>query len=138
MDVIDNMLVHMVLFFLVQLPIVTVFHVVLYYRNFNLIFYLQFKEDPSFKPQGGRLGENDMDYDADEKSMATLRRHLRGAREEYYRCKRYSYCCWLIHKLVLHTCAAVECCITTFCSCVLQLIVCHFHINMPFCWSNVS
>ncbi|KAL5556483.1 hypothetical protein UlMin_038719 [Ulmus minor] len=46
-----------------------------------------FREDPSFKPQGGRLGENDMDYDTDEKSMATLRRHLRGAREEYYRCK---------------------------------------------------
>lgn len=57
MDVIDNMLVQM------------------------------FKEDPSFKPQGGRLGENDMDYDTDEKSMATLRRHLRRAREEYYRCK---------------------------------------------------
>ncbi|KAL2538545.1 LMBR1-like membrane protein [Forsythia ovata] len=57
MDVIDNMLVQM------------------------------FKEDPSFKPQGGRLGENDMDYDTDEKSMATLRRHLRQAREEYYRCK---------------------------------------------------
>ncbi|CAA0821005.1 LMBR1-like membrane protein [Striga hermonthica] len=57
MDVIDNMLVQML------------------------------KEDPSFKPQGGRLGENDMDYDTDEKSMATLRRHLRGAREEYYRCK---------------------------------------------------
>ncbi|KAE8675661.1 homeobox-leucine zipper protein ATHB-6-like [Hibiscus syriacus] len=46
-----------------------------------------FREDPSFKPQGGRLGENDMDYDSDEKSMATLRRHLRLAREEYYRCK---------------------------------------------------
>ncbi|KAM7523775.1 hypothetical protein LguiA_013677 [Lonicera macranthoides] len=46
-----------------------------------------FKNDPSFKPQGGRLGENDMDYDTDEKSMATLRRHLRGAREEYYRYK---------------------------------------------------
>lgn len=30
-----------------------------------------------------------MDYDTDEKSMATLRRHLRGAREEYYRYKRY-------------------------------------------------
>ncbi|KAK2981430.1 hypothetical protein RJ640_004044 [Escallonia rubra] len=57
MDVIDNMLVQM------------------------------FREDPSFKPQGGRLGENDMDYDTDEKSMATLRRHLRGAREEYCRCK---------------------------------------------------
>lgn len=46
-----------------------------------------FREDPFFKPQGGRLGENDMDYDTDEKSMATLRRHLRGAREEYYRYK---------------------------------------------------
>ncbi|XP_038998367.1 LMBR1 domain-containing protein 2 homolog A-like isoform X3 [Hibiscus syriacus] len=46
-----------------------------------------FREDPSFKPQGGRLGENDMDYDSDEKSMATLRRHLRLAREEYYRYK---------------------------------------------------
>ncbi|KAM7482309.1 hypothetical protein LguiB_006892 [Lonicera macranthoides] len=44
-------------------------------------------EDPSFKPQGGRLGENDMDYDADEKSMAALRRQLRRARGEYYRYK---------------------------------------------------
>lgn len=48
----------------------------------------QFKEDPSFKPSGGRLGENDMDYDTDEKSMAALRRQLRRAREEYYRYKR--------------------------------------------------
>ncbi|KAL4196468.1 hypothetical protein AMTRI_Chr04g246310 [Amborella trichopoda] len=55
MDVIDNMLVEM------------------------------FRQDPGFKPSGGRLGENDMDYDADEKSMATLRRQLRIAREEYYR-----------------------------------------------------
>ncbi|XP_021758593.1 LMBR1 domain-containing protein 2 homolog A-like isoform X2 [Chenopodium quinoa] len=46
-----------------------------------------FKEDPSFKPQGGRLGENDMDYDADDKSMAQLRRQLRVAQEEYYRYK---------------------------------------------------
>ncbi|XP_004288162.1 PREDICTED: LMBR1 domain-containing protein 2 homolog A [Fragaria vesca subsp. vesca] len=46
-----------------------------------------FREDPSFKPQGGRLGENDMDYDTDEKSMATLRRHLRRTKEEYYRYK---------------------------------------------------
>lgn len=46
-----------------------------------------FREDPSFKPQGGRLGENDMDYDTDEKSMAALRRQLRIAREEYYRYK---------------------------------------------------
>ncbi|KAI3497439.1 hypothetical protein L1887_40040 [Cichorium endivia] len=46
-------------------------------------------EDPSFKPQGGRLGENDMDYDADEKSMATLRRQLGRAKAEYYRCKSH-------------------------------------------------
>ncbi|RWR92460.1 LMBR1 domain-containing protein 2 A-like protein isoform X1 [Cinnamomum micranthum f. kanehirae] len=46
-----------------------------------------FKEDPSFKPSGGRLGDNDMDYDTDEKSMATLRRQLRIAREEYCRYK---------------------------------------------------
>ncbi|KAI0495307.1 hypothetical protein KFK09_025457 [Dendrobium nobile] len=57
MDVVDNMLVQM------------------------------FKEDPSFKPSGGRLGENDMDYDTDEKTMATLRRQLKKAHEEYYRCK---------------------------------------------------
>ncbi|KAF8012253.1 hypothetical protein BT93_I0398 [Corymbia citriodora subsp. variegata] len=54
-----------------------------------------FREDPSFKPQGGRLGENDMDYDTDEKSMATLRRHLRGAREEYYRYKSEYLTCVL-------------------------------------------
>ncbi|KAG9451420.1 hypothetical protein H6P81_011385 [Aristolochia fimbriata] len=52
-----------------------------------------FKEDPSFKPSGGRLGENDMDYDTDEKTMATLRRQLRRAREEYYRYKsEYKAC----------------------------------------------
>ncbi|AQK75060.1 LMBR1-like membrane protein [Zea mays] len=45
------------------------------------------REDPAFKPSGGRLGENDMDYDTDDKSMATLRRQLRRAHEEYYRCK---------------------------------------------------
>ncbi|KAM3694581.1 hypothetical protein ACJW31_07G068600 [Castanea mollissima] len=49
------------------------------------MLFQMLKEDPSFKPQGGRLGENDMDYDTDEKSMATLRRQLRRAREEYYR-----------------------------------------------------
>ncbi|XP_020233264.1 LMBR1 domain-containing protein 2 homolog A [Cajanus cajan] len=46
-----------------------------------------FREDPSFKPQGGQLGGSDMDYDTDDKSMAALRRHLRGATEEYYRYK---------------------------------------------------
>uniref|UniRef100_A0A0D9VLA3 LMBR1-like membrane protein n=1 Tax=Leersia perrieri TaxID=77586 RepID=A0A0D9VLA3_9ORYZ len=42
------------------------------------------RDDPSFKPSGGRLGENDMDYDTDDKTMATLRRQLRRAHEEYY------------------------------------------------------
>ncbi|CAN8236821.1 unnamed protein product [Cochlearia groenlandica] len=46
-----------------------------------------FRNDKSFKPQGGQLGENDMDYDTDEKSMAALRRHLRNAMDEYYRYK---------------------------------------------------
>ena len=49
---------------------------------------LQLKEDSTFKPQGGTLGENDMDYDTDEKSMATLRRRLRIARDEYCRYRR--------------------------------------------------
>lgn len=44
-------------------------------------------EDPSFKPQGGRFGENDMDYDTDAKTMAALRRQLKKAREQYYRNK---------------------------------------------------
>ena len=57
MDVIDNMLLHMS------------------------------REDPNFKPSGGRLGEDDMDYDTDEKSMAALRYQLRRAAEEYYRYK---------------------------------------------------
>ncbi|KAG8474913.1 hypothetical protein CXB51_031609 [Gossypium anomalum] len=43
---------------------------------------------PVFLPQGGQLGENDIDYDSDEKSMAKLRRHLWLAREEYYQYKR--------------------------------------------------
>jgi hypothetical protein len=57
----------------------------------NILFFCpsQLREDPAFKPSGGRLGENDMDYDTDDKSMATLRRQLRRAHEEYYRCKRY-------------------------------------------------
>ncbi|KAL5982298.1 hypothetical protein ACLOJK_016369 [Asimina triloba] len=61
------------------------------------------KEDPSFKPSGGRLGENDMDYDTDEKTMATLRRQLRRAREEYYRYKRVhtiDLVHHVVHKLV--------------------------------------
>ncbi|KAL0357051.1 UNVERIFIED_CONTAM: hypothetical protein Scaly_1390800 [Sesamum calycinum] len=45
-------------------------------------------EDPTFKPQGGKLGETDMDYDTDNKTMAALRRQLQKARDEYYRYKR--------------------------------------------------
>ncbi|XP_011087916.1 LMBR1 domain-containing protein 2 homolog A-like [Sesamum indicum] len=44
-------------------------------------------EDPTFKPQGGKLGETDMDYDTDSKTMAALRRQLQKARDEYYRYK---------------------------------------------------
>jgi hypothetical protein len=32
----------------------------------------QLRDDPSFKPSGGRLGENDMDYDTDDKTMILL------------------------------------------------------------------
>uniref|UniRef100_A0A5B7APM4 Putative LMBR1-like membrane protein isoform 2 n=1 Tax=Davidia involucrata TaxID=16924 RepID=A0A5B7APM4_DAVIN len=58
-----------------------------YMNIIDNMLHQMFSKDPSFKPQGGRLGENDMDYDTDEKSMATLRRQLKRAREEYYRCK---------------------------------------------------
>ncbi|PKA59462.1 hypothetical protein AXF42_Ash016486 [Apostasia shenzhenica] len=59
-----------------------------------------FKEDPSFKPSGGRLGENDMDYDTDEKTMAILRRQLKRAREEYYRYKS-EYMTYVVEALEL-------------------------------------
>ncbi|CAL9175505.1 unnamed protein product [Musa hybrid cultivar] len=58
------------------------------------------KEDPSFKPSGGRLGENDMDYDTDDKTMAALRRQLRKAREEYYRYKS-EYMTYVVEALEL-------------------------------------
>jgi hypothetical protein len=54
----------------------------------NIDFFCQLIGDPVFKPSGGKLGENDMDYDTDEKTMATLRRQLRRAHEQYYRRKR--------------------------------------------------
>ncbi|KAH1215461.1 LMBR1 domain-containing protein 2 [Glycine max] len=57
--------------------------------------YMQLKEDPSFKPQGGTLGESGMDYDTDDKSMAALRRRLTKAREQYYRYRRYTLICLL-------------------------------------------
>ncbi|KAM0918110.1 hypothetical protein ACQ4PT_008768 [Festuca glaucescens] len=45
------------------------------------------RDDPLVKISGGKLEENDMDYDTDEKTMAALRRRLRRAHEEYCRCK---------------------------------------------------
>eukprot|EP00850_Spirogloea_muscicola_P000577 SM000002S05657 [mRNA] locus=s2:1440309:1445495:+ [translate_table: standard] len=52
-------------------------------------------EDTTFKPSGGRMGESDMDYDADEKSMADLRRRLRRAQDMYYRYKtEYATVVW--------------------------------------------
>ncbi|KAJ7552379.1 hypothetical protein O6H91_06G052900 [Diphasiastrum complanatum] len=45
------------------------------------------KENPSFKPSAGRMGENDMDYESDEKSMAALRRRLRNAQHTFARYK---------------------------------------------------
>ncbi|KAL2343819.1 hypothetical protein Fmac_005104 [Flemingia macrophylla] len=56
-----------------------------YMNIIDKILLQMLKEDPSFKPQGGRLGESDMDYDTDEKSMAALRRRLKRARDKYYR-----------------------------------------------------
>ncbi|XP_022744591.1 uncharacterized protein LOC111295372 isoform X4 [Durio zibethinus] len=64
-----------------------------YMNIIDSMLHQMLNEDPSFKPQGGRFGENDMDYDTDEKSMATLRRRLRIAREEYCRYRRYNIMC---------------------------------------------
>ena len=58
------------------------------FTELHVCLLWQAEEDPSFKPSGGRMGESDMDYDADEKSMATLRRRLRKARYSYCRFKR--------------------------------------------------
>lgn len=55
----------------------------------HIFFFPQLQDDPLFKPFGGKLGEHDMDYDTDNKTMATLQRQLRKAHEEYYRRKRY-------------------------------------------------
>ncbi|CAK9859285.1 unnamed protein product [Sphagnum jensenii] len=53
------------------------------------------REDPMFKPSGGRMGESDMDYDTDEKSMAALKRRLLKAQSAYYRYKSdYSGYVW--------------------------------------------
>lgn len=87
MNVIDAMLAKMVTS---TSPYPYIVNILWQSSIFNDDSLYQFREDPSFKPQGGQLGENDMDYDTDEKSMATLRRHLRNAKDEYYRYKRYA------------------------------------------------
>ncbi|XVF01541.1 hypothetical protein REPUB_Repub04eG0097900 [Reevesia pubescens] len=71
-----------------------------YMNIIDSMLHQMLKEDPSFKPQGGRFGENDMDYDTDEKSMANLRRRLRIAREEYCR-HRSEYMSFVLEALEL-------------------------------------
>nr|KJB32088.1 hypothetical protein B456_005G222800 [Gossypium raimondii] len=71
-----------------------------YMNIIDNILYQMLKEDPSFKPQGGRFGENDMDYNTDHKSMAMLRRRLRIAREEYCR-YRSEYSSFVLEALKL-------------------------------------
>ncbi|XP_028548824.1 LMBR1 domain-containing protein 2 homolog [Dendrobium catenatum] len=80
-----------------------------------------FREDPSFKPSGGRLGENDMDYDTDEKTMATLRRQLKRAHEEYYRYKS-EYLTYVMEALELEdTIKNFDCRDSTGCFMLLQI-----------------
>lgn len=90
MDIVDKMLLQMVFFssFTVEDSLLNANMESLFANNFN-VATLQHMEDPSFKPSGGRLGENDMDYDTDDKTMAALRRQLRRAGEEYHRYKRF-------------------------------------------------
>ncbi|KAG6406769.1 hypothetical protein SASPL_134379 [Salvia splendens] len=58
-----------------------------YMNKIDKMLAKMLNEDSTFKPQGGKLGEGDMDYDTDKTSMASLRKHLRKARERYYRYK---------------------------------------------------
>lgn len=91
------------------------------------VSFFQLKEDPSFKPSGGRLGDNDMDYDTDEKSMATLRRQLRIAREDYYGYKRYA-------KTNLLVCFYLSKMINSYQ--VISLILWFFHCNLVILFSS--
>ena len=43
------------------------------FTELHLRLMWQAEEDPSFKPSGGRMGESDMDYDADLFSSRNLR-----------------------------------------------------------------
>lgn len=91
MNIIDKMLAQMVIIIYVYCRCSENYFYSI--ENFHLTYFackiiMQLNEDPTFKPQGGKLGENDMDYDSDVKNMASLRRKLRKARERYYRYKR--------------------------------------------------
>ncbi|KAG6409135.1 hypothetical protein SASPL_132168 [Salvia splendens] len=59
-----------------------------YMNKIDKMLAKMLNEDSTFKPGGGKLGGGDMDYDTDKTSMASLRKHLRKARERYYRYKR--------------------------------------------------
>ncbi|XP_042005462.1 LMBR1 domain-containing protein 2 homolog A-like isoform X1 [Salvia splendens] len=58
-----------------------------YMNKIDKMLAKMLNEDSTFKPGGGKLGGGDMDYDTDKTSMASLRKHLRKARERYYRYK---------------------------------------------------
>ncbi|TYH26000.1 hypothetical protein ES288_A03G214800v1 [Gossypium darwinii] len=101
MNIIDNMLYQMVLpHFVYEVCLVSKMEFPSSSLKYIICSILQLKEDPSFKPQGGRFGENDMDYNTDKKSMAMLRRRLRIAREEYCR-YRSEYSSFVLEALEL-------------------------------------
>ncbi|KAG4209122.1 hypothetical protein ERO13_A03G175300v2 [Gossypium hirsutum] len=101
MNIIDNMLYQMVLpHFVYEVCLVSKMEFPSSSLKYIICSILPLKEDPSFKPQGGRFGENDMDYNTDKKSMAMLRRRLRIAREEYCR-YRSEYSSFVLEALEL-------------------------------------
>ncbi|KAA3482530.1 LMBR1 domain-containing protein 2-like protein isoform X1 [Gossypium australe] len=101
MNIIDNMLYQMVPpHFVYEVCLVSKMEFPSSPLKYIICSILQLKEDPSFKPQGGRFGENDMDYNTDHKSMAMLRRRLRIAREEYCR-YRSEYSSFVLEALEL-------------------------------------
>lgn len=89
MDIINNMLTQMVWILRYHVKFHLEIGISLNNSLPHIFFFPQLQDDPLFKPFGGKLGEHDMDYDTDNKTMATLQRQLRKAHEEYYRRKRY-------------------------------------------------
>jgi hypothetical protein len=89
MDIIDNMLAQMVWILRYHIEFSSNTEIGHNHSFPHVLFSPQLQDDALFKPSGGKLGENDMDFDTDNKTMATLRRQLRRAHEEYYRRKRY-------------------------------------------------